>query len=218
MPLARTSRPVLPAINLHEPCRRATGAVAPAASVAHGLHHAKIMLLALTAKQLAVFVPRRLPKGRGRAVRECPGGRHSRRGQAPRVVAAALRRAGLGHAMLETNIDKWARRPPAVANWPVLACKTAPATLPNGPFRRAKRHPPASPWRRGGLAANKKNATQRGHPTNIGGFLGVRELGSKGVKTIVFDCLPATPYQCSQRFHVSKTIVCTPVSCLPSPK
>ena len=73
MPLARTSRPVLPAINPHEPCRRATGAVAPAASVAHGLHHAKIMLLALTAKQLAVFVPRRLPKGRGRAVRECPG-------------------------------------------------------------------------------------------------------------------------------------------------
>ena len=62
------------------------------------------------------------------------------------------------------------------------------------------------------------NASGREQPINTWGFWGVKELGSKGVKTIVFDCLPATLYQCSQRFHVSKAIVCTPVSCLPPPK
>jgi hypothetical protein len=60
--------------------------------------------------------------------------------------------------------------------------------------------------------------TQIGSPENPGGLLGVKELGSAGVKTIVFDCLPATLYQSSQRFHVSIAIVCTPVSCLPPPK
>jgi hypothetical protein len=37
--------------------------------------------------------------------------------------------------------------------------------------------------------------TQIGSPENPGGLLGVKELGSAGVKTIVFDCLPATLYQ-----------------------
>ena len=46
----------------------------------------------------------------------------------------------------------------------------------------------------------------------------VKELGSKGVKTIAFDYLPATLSPCSQGTNVSKTIVCTPVSSLPSPK
>ncbi len=57
-----------------------------------------------------------------------------------------------------------------------------------------------------------------GTPDKHSGLLGVKELGSKGVKTIVFDCLTATLSPCSQSSNVSIAIVCTPACCLPPPK